>query len=154
MTFDKGASGMPDFTEIPPERKPPRGTEETDFPVPAQVPPLYRGSGHERLMTILTAGIVAAFMSVIVVYGLHTINRTAIWAETLTQQGMATVPRNETMDVYYHVPYQSPPNVQITGPSAEEVLIVEQTTDHFKVKNKDNAKPCTFNWRTEGLPAK
>jgi hypothetical protein len=142
---------MSDFSEVPPERKPPRGTEETDFPIPAQLPPFdHRVSGRERVMTILTAGIVAAFTAIIVVYGLQTIQRTAIWSASLAQQGDASVPASEMVEVYYQKPYATTPNITLSGPFSEDVLLVEQTPDHFKVKNKSSSSARSFHWNAEG----
>lgn len=72
---------MSDFSEnIPP--KPVRGMEETDFPVPAQPPPLDKGSSRkERLITLIAAAIIAALVSVVMIFGLRAFqgNVTYLW---------------------------------------------------------------------------
>jgi hypothetical protein len=139
---------MSDFTDNPPERRD-RNNDETDFPVPAQLPPLEKGiSGKERLMTLIAAAIVAALVSTVMVFGLRAFQGHVAIQNPGLQQGENTVPAQGTLDVYYKQPYKSPPHLTITGNWVE---IVEQKEDHFKIKNTFGL-PASFQWKAEGRP--
>jgi hypothetical protein len=141
---------MSDFTDNPPEPKPPRGTEETDFPVPAQPSPVLRPTGRDRAITIIAAAIVAALVAVVVVFGLQAFHGTVI-DQGAIQQGQQTIPANTTEEVYYRRPFRTPPHLTIMGGSGY-ISILEQKEDHFKVKNSFGGQ-MSFEWKAEGRPA-
>ena len=64
-----------------------------------------------------------------------------------SQTGKANVPGGQQLDVYYPVPYATPPNLEI----ADEFVIVEQKADHFRVKNTSTFSR-TVNWTARGVP--
>jgi hypothetical protein len=149
---------MSDFSENP-APKPVRGTEETDFPVPAQPPPLDKGSSRrERLITLVAAAIVAALVSVVVIFGLRAFQGSVTYGpeilernQVLKQQGTVTISGDATAVVYYPVPYDSPPNLTFFGDKKGSVIIVEQKADYFKV-NTDLPK-IEVQWQAQGLRA-
>ncbi len=146
---------MSDFTDSPPpERKPPRGSEETDFPIPAQPPPLAKDGGRERAITIIAAAIVAALVAVVLVFGLQSFQANVPRQETLPQQGEMTVPAGETVDVFFPIPYVSPPNVTLSGSFADDVVISDQKADSFKLKNRSKSFSRSVHWRAEGRPVR
>src|SRR5271165_874740 len=114
-------AAMSDFNENPP--KPIRGTEETDFPVPAQLPPLDKGiSRKERVITLIAAAIVAALVSVVMIFGVRAFQGNITYGpeileqqnRVLKQAGTVTVSDNNSpVEVYYPVSYGSPPNLTI-----------------------------------------
>jgi hypothetical protein len=65
------------------------------------------------------------------------------------QTGRVDIPPGAILEIYYPVPYQSPPNLTIET-SWQDCLIVEQKADHFKVKNPSGtAREVT--WKARGL---
>src|SRR5947209_430843 len=51
-----------------------------------------------------------------------------------TEQGVAHLKGSGDMDVYYPVPFQHPPNLELTDDS-DRCDIVEQKEDHFRLHN-------------------
>jgi hypothetical protein len=68
---------------------------------------------------------------------------------TVCQEGKVSMHRGQELDVYYPVPYASPPNLELSG-DADKCEIVEQKADHFRIRCKD---PCdaTPHWQARGL---
>ena len=65
------------------------------------------------------------------------------------QTGRVDVPPGATQEIYYPVPYQSPPNLTVET-FWQDCLIVEQKADHFKLKNPSGmAREVT--WKARGL---
>jgi len=147
---------MSDFSENPP--KPIRGTEETTFPVPAQLPPLDRGiSRKERLITLLAAAIVAGFVSVAVIFGVRAFQGNVMFGPEilehnllLKQQGSVTVGDDNPVEIYYPISYNSPPNLTILATPKGSVLIVEQKADHFKIKKNTGLITVDVQWQAQG----
>jgi hypothetical protein len=147
---------MSDFSENPP--RPIRGTEETDFPVPAQPRPLDRGSNsRERLITLVAAAIVAALVAVVMVFGLRAFQGNVAYGpgilernQLLQQQGKVKVFNDKPVEVYYPIPYASPPHLTIQGDV--HVNLLEQKPDHFKVQGVD-AGGTDVQWSAQGQRA-
>jgi hypothetical protein len=148
---------MSDFSENPP--KPVRGTEETNFPVPAQLPPLDRGINRkERLITLIAAAIIAALVSIVVIFGLRAFQGNITYGpeileqqQLLKQHGTVTVSDNNSpAEVYYPVSYGSPPNLTIAVEPKGSVLIVEQKADHFKLKKNTSLNAVDVQWQAQG----
>jgi hypothetical protein len=146
---------MSDSNENPPKRV--RGTEETDFPIPAQLPPLDKEiSRKERLITLIAAAIVAALVSVVLIFGFRAFQGNAAYGpeilehnQLLKQQGKAAVAGEKPIDVYYPIPYASPPNLTVQG---DQIEIVEQKADHFQLKKKDSSPGAIeVQWLAQGL---
>lgn len=53
-------------------------------------------------------------------------------AEPFEQKGELCLAAQGEIDVYYPVPYVSPPNLTVDGP-AHKVLVLDQKPDHFRV---------------------
>ncbi|HEY7157155.1 MAG TPA: hypothetical protein VH575_24590, partial [Gemmataceae bacterium] len=55
---------------------------------------------------------------------------------TVCQEGKVNLHQGQELDVYYPVPYTSPPNLELSG-DADKCEIVEQKADHFRIRCKD-----------------
>jgi hypothetical protein len=73
--------------------------------------------------------------------------------ERLTQQGSVTVPASAQQEVYYPVPYVSPPNVQLSGPGVSQgnISLKEQKADHFTAQSTSAHFAFEVHWRAEGI---
>jgi hypothetical protein len=75
----------------------------------------------------------------------------------LVQEGEVTVLPGTEQDVYYPIPYASPPNLTIKD-FAKECEIVAQEPDHFRIANANGTHGGFFEvkWKARGLrgPAK
>jgi hypothetical protein len=71
---------------------------------------------------------------------------------TTTESGEFVIltPSPQTFDVYYPIPFASPPNLQLAG-DTNDFELVEQQADHFTVRRR-TAAPPTVHWRAEGKP--
>jgi len=69
----------------------------------------------------------------------------------LEQEGVVTVPRGVAQDVYYPVPYISPPNLTVDSPF-QNCVVISQKADHFRVQNASgNSTPLDAHWRAKGI---
>ena len=70
----------------------------------------------------------------------------------LEQQGRGTIRGLAEEDVYFPVPYISPPNLELIGDS-ENVQLEYQRRDHFRIKNWSNNRHyvATFGWKAKGV---
>jgi hypothetical protein len=68
----------------------------------------------------------------------------------LEQGGTETVgDGHAVLDVYYPMPYVSPPHLTVSS-TFDEVKIIDQRRDHFRVKNTGSFKR-NFDWRAKGV---
>jgi hypothetical protein len=65
------------------------------------------------------------------------------------EKGVAHVKGNGDLDVYYPVPYQHPPNVELVD-GGERCDIVEQKEDHFRIRNPHGGK-VDVQWKARGM---
>jgi hypothetical protein len=65
------------------------------------------------------------------------------------QEGTVLVPGGEELDVYYPVPFSSPPNLTTQSPP-EAPSVIAQYPDHFRVKNTW-AAAHTVEWVAKGV---
>lgn len=116
---------------------------------------------HSLIVTLVAAGIVAAFVAAILSLGVQAYQRDLIRVNTFPQQGKVAVSSEEPLQVYYPAPYTSPPNLTFTvvsisgqaGDSNSWVEIVEQKPDYFKVRKVAKAVPsCEISWKADGVP--
>jgi hypothetical protein len=75
----------------------------------------------------------------------------------LVQKGEVTVPAGTEQDVYYPIPFASPPNLTIRD-MIEECVVVDQKPDHFRIRNerKLGVSVCghvAVQWTARGLRA-
>ncbi|HEY7428396.1 MAG TPA: hypothetical protein VH682_29455 [Gemmataceae bacterium] len=68
---------------------------------------------------------------------------------TVCQEGKVSMHQGQELDVYYPVPYTSPPNLVLNG-DADKCEIVEQKADHFRIRCKD-PYDATPHWQARGL---
>jgi hypothetical protein len=67
------------------------------------------------------------------------------------QRGKVFVPIGQEVNLYYPVPYVSPPNLEFEDADANRRLhIVDQKPDHVRVKNLSNA-PVEVPWKARGI---
>jgi hypothetical protein len=77
----------------------------------------------------------------------------------LVQEGEVRVQLGTEQDVYYPIPYASPPNLTIDD-LMNECMIVSQEADHFRIRNDGKANmrwgSVPIKWKARGLkgPAK
>lgn len=67
---------------------------------------------------------------------------------TTCQEGKVYLRQGQEVDVYYPVPYASPPNLELSGDS-DNCEIIEQKADYFHIRYKGSiyAKP---HWKARG----
>lgn len=68
---------------------------------------------------------------------------------TVCQEGKVSLHQGQEFDVYYPVPYASPPNLEISGDS-DNCEILEQKADHFRIRCK-GAADAAPHWQARGL---
>ncbi len=69
--------------------------------------------------------------------------------ETFEQEGQVTVPANCEMDVFYPIPYATPPNLTFEN-GHNDCFLVEQKNNHFRIFNKNVTKARTIDWKANG----
>lgn len=69
----------------------------------------------------------------------------------LKQTGSVSIPRGEIREVYYPVPYPSPPNLEIDD-SFHHYTILEQKADHFRIRNDNGSWHVTWTARGVRVP--
>jgi hypothetical protein len=78
-------------------------------------------------------------------------------SQTISDGGEASVPPNDLnkgeIEVYYRIPFASPPKVTIVEGANDSWTITEQKADHFTAKNT-SAFGRKMTWKAEGLPAR
>jgi hypothetical protein len=71
---------------------------------------------------------------------------------TICQEGKVSLEGHQELDVYYPVPYASPPNLEIEGDSGFD--IIEQKADHFRLRCKvlhiGGDGRTHWNWKARG----
>jgi hypothetical protein len=113
-----------------------------------------RSFWRQHGITMIVAGVVSAAVAAAVSMGVP-----LIWGrggQTLSQQGKFWIGAGAGQDVYYPIPYSSPPNLQVElsqgHTNLQHMKIIEQKPDHFKI---DFQSPLgggvEFRWRAEGL---
>ncbi len=65
------------------------------------------------------------------------------------QRGKVAVPPGEELDVYYPVPFASPPNLR-TETTFSDCSVIEQKPDHFRIKNP-NVFSRDLTWEARGV---
>ncbi len=70
---------------------------------------------------------------------------------TLCQEGDLKLLQGQDQEIYYPIPYVSPPNLELSG-DVDHCEIVEQKPDHFRIRNPKGATSCPH-WRARGLRA-
>ena len=68
----------------------------------------------------------------------------------LAQSGTVTIPAGPVHDVYYPIPYASPPNLELDDP-LHACEIVEQKADHFRVRINGVAGSAAVKWNASGV---
>jgi hypothetical protein len=68
----------------------------------------------------------------------------------LEQEGEVTLARGAIQDVYYPVPYISPPNLTVDSP-LQECALVSQKVDHFRVENTCTSGSVSAHWKAKGV---
>ena len=68
---------------------------------------------------------------------------------TTCQEGKVSLRKGQELDVYYPIPYASPPNLEINW-DADECEIIEQKADHFRIRCKRQCE-ATPHWKARGL---
>ena len=73
--------------------------------------------------------------------------RLAALPEKFAQEGTLTVLVGETYEVFYPIPYESPPNLNL---ERSLVKSLEQKADHFKFVFNGGTNGYELRWRAEG----
>jgi hypothetical protein len=148
---------MSEFTEKPPVRLPPASVLEESSP---PRPSFWKTQGLTILVAAVVAGVVAAVAALLVTIGLsrflaspktQVVAGEASRPGTLHQEGAAVL-RTEPVEVYYPVPYETPPNLVLEGPNSPNCVITEQKQDHFKAKTTINFGGVNVSWKAQGMP--
>src|SRR6516165_1030845 len=120
-------------------------TERPHPPPPRRESPLFRPEPHLRRLPSFWESqgatmLVACFVSAVVAGGVMLAldfpgGGLGGGGDTLVQQGKAVVIRNQALEVYYPIPYASPPHLNLSGFFPGSCALVEQKPDHFKIEN-------------------
>src|SRR5262249_22617919 len=70
----------------------------------------------------------------------------------LTQSGSVTIPPGAEQDVYFPIPYASPPNLAL-GDWPEGCVLIEQKADHFRIRNmhRGGLGAAEVDWTAKGV---
>ena len=68
----------------------------------------------------------------------------------LIQEGETQVGAGAERDVFYPIPYASPPNLEIDS-TFNHYQLIDQKEDHFRVRNTSNAFCLKCEWKARGL---
>jgi hypothetical protein len=146
---------MSDFMAQPPPMPSPAANLE-------DIVPSRRHFFREQRTTIVVAAVVAALVGAVTAAGISAVVSLSRRAggimglqssgAALTQEGNAII-RSEPVEVYYPVPYGSPPNLSLTGGPSMNCVLVEQKQDHFKAKLAPPwTNPVSITWTAQGRP--
>lgn len=67
------------------------------------------------------------------------------------QQGETRMPPHGEMDVYYPVPFASPPNLELDD--VRDVVVLDQKADHFRVRYDGPFPSNSIKWKARGTRA-
>src|ERR1700677_3056545 len=72
------------------------------------------------------------------------------------ERGVVTLQPAQELDVFYPVPFVSPPNLQVESEFASQTFVVlEQKADHFRVRNESSfGFPIKLTWNARGVRQK
>jgi hypothetical protein len=106
-----------------------------------------------------TAGVASAFAWLAIILGCMSLSigeRTTLPDDRLayTQEGSVRVEIGQELDVYYPVPYASPPNLEFKG--LDSYTILDQQADHFRVRAKMEGNTggwMACDWTARGVRA-
>jgi hypothetical protein len=74
-------------------------------------------------------------------------------ADVLDQSGKVCLKRGEVQDVYYPIPYASPPNLELDWMDADACEILDQKADHFRIVINKGSCPFGVTWKARGVKA-
>ena len=128
----------------------------------SEIAPCIRRWGPRRLKVARRSLAVLAFMITLIIFlgcmsfniGTTVVEPAA--GEVLVQTGKLQPTGETEQDVFYPIPYASPPNLTIDDTFASDVVIVDQQPDHFRVrfvKNKPLVRVFGVEWTAKGLRA-
>jgi len=144
---------MSQYTENPSDKPAPPGNGDQGELPPPQVtlPPAH--PRHSLAITLVASAIVAALVAAVLTLGIQAIRGNLARSQTLIQEGRLTVNQNQSegVEVYYPIPYASPPHLTLVNGAAYAV-IVEQKPDHFKIRAAGTTVNADVNWKAEGVP--
>jgi hypothetical protein len=72
--------------------------------------------------------------------------------DLVVQKGSVSLVKDEEKEIHYPRPYTAPPALKISAENA--VALIDQNANGFKVRAKPTTNSVTFEWQTEGVPAK
>jgi hypothetical protein len=107
------------------------------------------------LAGLLLVGIIAGCMSLS--FGEKSVTYAPVPSDGVAfpQEGKVALPAGGSRVIYYPVPYASIPNLSILDDhldkESEELVVVEQAPDHFKVCNKGHFWACSGRWVARGV---
>jgi len=105
-----------------------------------------------------TAGVLAGVLLIVIILGCMSIQiggksfHNGLTQDGLfLQEGETTVAAGAEQDVYYSVPFASPPNLELCG-LLNDCVLVEQHADHFRVRNPGHFSR-DVDWKAKGVKA-
>jgi hypothetical protein len=148
---------MTDFSEQPlaprppaPPEGPPRptqGTADESLPLPR------RSFLREQRPTVVVAALVSALVATAVVLGFELVRRpgsVTSKSDLLEQSGEMSLRNGESVEVFYPIPYDLPPNLSLSGGDTAACKILEQKADRFRVTYAGGFTHTTATWRSLG----
>jgi hypothetical protein len=117
-------------------------------------PPCKSLLGQRALLLRRIAGAMSGTGFLVIVLGCMNIQlggRTVVQEDSLTftQEGSLVASAGQEVDVFYPVPYASPPNLVVEDLMHNSTL-VEQKADHFRLRN-DGHFSLSCSWTARGL---
>jgi len=111
-------------------------------------------SGRQGLLLRRSAGVVSGLGFLVIILGCMNIQlggRTVLQEDslTLTQQGSIAASSGQEVDVFYPVPYASPPNLVLED-FTHNYTVVDQKPDRFRLRNNGPFTP-TCEWTAHGV---
>jgi hypothetical protein len=69
---------------------------------------------------------------------------------TVTQDDTVSVPANSEIEVFYPIPYVSPPHL-IINEWHDDCVVTEQKENHFRIRNRNNFFARSVSWTARGI---
>jgi hypothetical protein len=69
--------------------------------------------------------------------------------EVLCQEGETTLQPGQSLEVFYPIAYEHPPNLELSS-TFNEYDIIDQRMDCFRVRNRDQLHTTSITWKARG----
>jgi hypothetical protein len=128
---------------------------EEEFAPPTSRLSLRRTRWRDRLLSRKVGALATVSLAVIFLgcmslsFGERTVVETHPEHDVLTQEGSVSVLEGEVREVYYPIPYASPPNLDVRD-CFHDCMILDQKPESFRVRNPTHSS-IEVKWKARGV---